>query len=100
MRFQFAISRVKNLIKATIHRCKVCVLHKQKVQEQLMGILPAERTTLSRPFGHTGVDFAGPFDISNFRGRSCRVSKGYVELFINFAMKAIQQFPIYPPTHS
>ena len=39
-----------------IYRCKVCVLHKQKVEEQLMGILPAERTTLCRPFSHTGVD--------------------------------------------
>ena len=89
IRLQFTIPRVKNLIKATIHRWKVGVLHKQKVQEQLMGILPAERTTLSRPFSHTGVDFAGSFDITNFRGRGCRVSKGYVGLFICFATKAI-----------
>ena len=89
IRLQFAIPKVKNLIKATIHRCKICVIHKQKVQSQLMGALPAERTTCSRPFSTTGVDFAGPFDIKSFSGRGCRMSKGYVCLFVCFSTRAI-----------
>ena len=43
IRLQFAIPKVKNLIKATIHRCKICVIYKQKVQTQLMGTLPVKR---------------------------------------------------------
>ena len=54
-----------------------------------MDILPAKRTTLSRPFSQTGVDFAETFHITNFLGRGCRVSRGYVGLFICFATKAI-----------
>ena len=47
IRLQFAIPRVKNLNKPTIHRCKICVIHRQKVKNQLMGILPVESITIS-----------------------------------------------------
>ncbi|XP_065362176.1 uncharacterized protein LOC135955746 [Calliphora vicina] len=54
-----------------------------------MAALPPERTTLSRPFTNTGVDFAGPFDIKTYAGRGCKVTKGYVLVFVCFATKAI-----------
>ncbi|XP_073820658.1 uncharacterized protein [Musca autumnalis] len=54
-----------------------------------MAALPPERTTLSRPFANTGVDYAGPFDLKTFTGRGCRVIKGYICLFVCFATKAI-----------
>ncbi|XP_037810628.1 uncharacterized protein LOC119602902 [Lucilia sericata] len=54
-----------------------------------MAPLPKERTTLCRPFTNTGVDFAGPFEIKSFTGRYCKITKGYVCLFICFATKAI-----------
>ncbi|XP_065368859.1 uncharacterized protein LOC135961295 [Calliphora vicina] len=62
------IIKVKNLIKTVIHNCKVCVLYRKKLQTQVMAALPEERTTLSRPFTNTGVDFAGPFEIKSFTG--------------------------------
>ncbi|XP_036321200.1 uncharacterized protein LOC118735507 [Rhagoletis pomonella] len=54
-----------------------------------MGNLPKERTTFSRAFTNTGVDFTGPFEIKSYRGRGCRISKGYVCLFVCFTTKAI-----------
>ncbi|XP_023292053.2 uncharacterized protein LOC111675513 [Lucilia cuprina] len=54
-----------------------------------MADLPIERTTFSRPFTNTGVDFAGPFEIKSFTGRYSRISKGYVCLFVCFSTKAI-----------
>lgn len=54
-----------------------------------MSALPPERSEFSRPFTHTGVDFAGPFDIKYYAGRSCRITKGYACLFVCFSTKAI-----------
>ncbi|XP_044317455.1 uncharacterized protein LOC123038061 [Drosophila rhopaloa] len=58
--------KLRNLVKDTIHSCRVCTIHRQKLQTQLMGDLPCARSTFSRAFTHTGVDFAGPFDIKNY----------------------------------
>ncbi|XP_075161533.1 uncharacterized protein LOC142234325 [Haematobia irritans] len=53
------------------------------------GPLPPERTTLSRHFSYSGVDFTGPFDIKTYIGRGCRITKGYVLVFVCFATKEI-----------
>lgn len=89
VRTKYWIPKVKNLIKTTINHCKPCVLYKQKCQRQLMSALPPERTEITRPFAHTGLDFSGPFDIKTYTGRSCRITKGYVCIFVCFATKAI-----------
>ncbi|XP_075163335.1 uncharacterized protein LOC142235969 [Haematobia irritans] len=89
VRMQYWIPKVQNLIKSIIHKCKPCILYKRKCQKQLMAALPPERCELSRPFAHTGLDFAGPFEIKSYAGRCCRISKGYVCLFVCFATKAI-----------
>ncbi|XP_059223375.1 uncharacterized protein LOC131997094 [Stomoxys calcitrans] len=89
IRTQFWIIKVKNLIKTTLNRCKPCVLYKHKCQQQIMSALPPERVDISRPFTHTGLDFAGPFEIKSYSGRFCRISKGYACIFICFATKAI-----------
>ncbi|XP_037827511.1 uncharacterized protein LOC119615570 [Lucilia sericata] len=83
------ILKAKNLIKTVIHNCKICVLHRKKLQGQIMAPLPEERTTISRPFVNTGVDFAGPFEIKSFTGRYCKITKGYLCLFVCFSTKAV-----------
>ncbi|XP_075163097.1 uncharacterized protein LOC142235722 [Haematobia irritans] len=89
LRMQFWIPKVKNLIKTTIHNCKTCVIYKRRCQTQIMSALPPERVDITRPFAHTGLDFAGPFDIKSYSGRACRISKGYVCVFVCFSTKAI-----------
>ncbi|XP_064540794.1 uncharacterized protein LOC135430171 [Drosophila montana] len=89
IRSQYWIPKLKVLVKSTIHSCKICVIRKKKLQTQLMGDLPVERVTFSRPFTHTGVDFAGPFDVKNYTGRACLITKGYVCVFVCFSTKAI-----------
>ncbi|GBP08766.1 hypothetical protein EVAR_100643_1 [Eumeta japonica] len=89
IRTQYWIPKVKNLIKSTIHSCKPCIIYKKRCQKQIMSALPPERSCFSRPFTHTGLDFAGPFDIKTYSGRNYRITKGYVCLFICFSTKAI-----------
>lgn len=70
IRTKYWIPKLENLIKTTINKCKPCVLYKHKCQKQIMSALPPERTDISRPFTHTGLDFTGPFDIKHFTGRN------------------------------
>ncbi|XP_070134413.1 uncharacterized protein [Drosophila bipectinata] len=54
IRAKFWIQRVRNLDKSVVYSCKVCVIHKKKLQTQLMGDLSKERTSFSRPFTYNG----------------------------------------------
>ena len=57
-----------------------------------MSALPPERTTLISPFIHTGIDFAGPFDIKSYTstGHGCRITRGYVLVVVCFATRSLQ----------
>ncbi|XP_046608758.1 uncharacterized protein LOC124299539 [Neodiprion virginianus] len=54
-----------------------------------MGQLPQSRVTQSRPFLHSGVDYAGPFSIRASRGRGAKSCKGYIVIFICFTTSAV-----------
>ncbi|XP_046491852.1 uncharacterized protein [Neodiprion pinetum] len=54
-----------------------------------MGQLPQSRVTQSRPFLHSGVDYAGPFSIRASRGREAKSCKGYIIIFICFTTSAV-----------
>jgi len=58
-----------------------------------MGDLPTDRVSFSRPFTYTGIDYAGPFEIKNYTGRACLITKGYVCVFVCFSTKAIHLEP-------
>lgn len=54
-----------------------------------MSALPSVRVNEAKPFAHSGVDYAGPFNlrISKHRGRG--TYKGYVAVFVCMTTKAI-----------
>lgn len=54
-----------------------------------MGSLPAARTTPSRPFSSTGIDYAGSIDIRAAKGRGRVAHKGYIAVFVCMATRAI-----------
>lgn len=76
-------------VKKVVRKCVKCFRLKAEAAKQLMGSLPQERITASRPFQHVGVDFCGPFDMKVARVRKPIVKKGYIALFVCFAIKAI-----------
>ncbi|XP_055850540.1 uncharacterized protein LOC129915103 [Episyrphus balteatus] len=83
------ITNVKRTIKSVIYHCVRCHRYNAKVQEQLMGSLPAERVIASRPFTNTGVDYAGPIEIKMWKGKCNKFSKGYIAVFVCMSTKAI-----------
>nr|CAA09069.1 polyprotein [Drosophila melanogaster] len=92
IRSKYWIPRIKNLMKAVVNSCKVCVIHKRRLQSQLMGVLPKERASFSRPF--TVSAWITPVrDIKNYTGRACVITKGYVLVFVCFSTKAIHLEP-------
>ena len=94
IRSSFWISKLQNLISSVVNRCVPCTKYRNRQTTQFMAALPPERTQISRPFNTVGVDFAGPFDIKSYIGRTCRITKGYVCAFVCFSTKAIHLEPI------
>ncbi|CAH2084582.1 unnamed protein product [Euphydryas editha] len=76
-------------IKKVTHKCITCFKLKAVAAKQLMGSLPIQRITNSRPFEVTGVDFCGPFSTKIARIRNPIISKSYIAIFVCFSTKAI-----------
>jgi len=47
-----------------------------------MGSLPTPRVNVHCPIIHCGVDFAGPFNLRPFKGRSTKLFKCYFAVFV------------------
>ncbi|XP_067205335.1 uncharacterized protein [Linepithema humile] len=54
-----------------------------------MGQLPPERLTPARPFLHSGVDYAGPLHLKNWKGRNSRTYKAWIALFVCLSTSAV-----------
>ncbi|XP_074033764.1 uncharacterized protein [Leptinotarsa decemlineata] len=54
-----------------------------------MANLPPSRMTPSRPFSISGVDYAGPFQLRDRKGRNFKTFKAYIALFVCFSTKAL-----------
>ncbi|XP_059220686.1 uncharacterized protein LOC131995745 [Stomoxys calcitrans] len=77
------------LAKRVINRCLKCFRFAAKTSQQIMGNLPQARLMITRPFKHSGVDYAGPITIKTSNLRSTVTSKGYICLFVCMVTKAI-----------
>jgi hypothetical protein len=66
-----------------------CFRDKVHKPEQQMADLPSGRTTPSRPFTISGVDFGGPLQMKAANVRSSKRWKAYIALFVCFATKAV-----------
>lgn len=90
LRERYWILNCRNTIRHRIHKCMVCYRYRAKGSHQLMGNLPEARVNESRCFTHTGVDYCGPFEVLEKRGRGKRqITKGYISVFVCLSTKAI-----------
>lgn len=76
-------------VRTYILQCIRCARYRGLRAQQLMGQLPASRIVPSRPFLHTGVDYAGPITIKTWRGRAAKTYKGYLAIFVCFSSSAV-----------
>ena len=61
-------------IRSFILRC-VCARQRGETAKQMMGKLPSLRTKPSRPFLHSGVDYAGHYVLKTWRHRAAKTYK-------------------------
>ncbi|XP_018309050.1 uncharacterized protein, partial [Mycetomoellerius zeteki] len=80
--------RARGTVRRLLRGCIKCFRSKPRFSEQLMGDLPMQRVTLSRPFSSTGVDYCGPIYIREGSRRSSKRVKAFVAVFVCMATKA------------
>ena len=76
-------------VRSAILRCVTCTRQRGATLQQRMGQLPALRAKPARPFLHTGVDYAGPFNLKLRRDRSSTTYKGFLVVFGCFTTSAV-----------
>ena len=112
IRAKYWLVKANPKIRKYIHDCTRCHRYVTSASVPLMGDLPQERVTECKPWDHTGVDFAGPFNVRVYsdpprsilpkkarstRGtaqgakpiRVCSSGKAYMAIFVCFASKAV-----------
>lgn len=89
LRQRYWVPNSRTLIRMVIHNCTVCVRQAALCRQQLMAALPAVRVTPAKVFSHTGIDYAGPFNLRLSKCRGRGTYKGYVAVFVCMATKAI-----------
>ncbi|XP_011687068.1 PREDICTED: uncharacterized protein LOC105449509 [Wasmannia auropunctata] len=94
IRQRFWIPRGRQLVRRHIHRCIRCARWRAESPQPLMGSLPRPRVSPSRPFLHTGVDFAGPILLRTTKGRGYKAYKAFVSVFICFSTRAVHLEPV------
>lgn len=89
LRSRFWPLNARNRLRKLIHSCTKCFRFHGHTMSQVMADLPKYRVTPARPFLLSGVDFAGPLEVKEWRTRNPIIHKGYVCIFICLSTKAI-----------
>ncbi|XP_033228812.1 uncharacterized protein LOC117180423 [Belonocnema kinseyi] len=79
----------RSVVKTFNHRCLLCLRQRAATSQQLMGNLPAIRSSPRKPFLHTDVDYAGPIRLRTTKGRGYKSYKGYIAVFLCCSTRAV-----------
>lgn len=79
----------RNLARRIVRNCNICRRFQGKTMQNIMGNLPTDRLVPDFPFLTVGTDFAGPFMITDRKGRGCKITKSYLCVFICFRYKCV-----------
>lgn len=73
----------KSQVQKIVRKCLRCTRINPLPVDYIMGNLPKVRTTMTRPFTNTGVDYCGPFFIKERKFRNKIKIKIYIAIFIS-----------------
>ncbi|XP_057335428.1 uncharacterized protein LOC130674175 [Microplitis mediator] len=76
-------------VRSIVLKCIKCARHRADRAQKLMGQLPVSRVTLSSAFTHTGVDYAGPITLKNWRRRRAKTYKGWICVCVCLSTSAV-----------
>ena len=86
---KFHIIGARKLSRKICSTCTTCRRRQPRTSHQIMGDLPAPRVSPNPAFTHTGVDFAGPFNIKQGYVRKPKILEAYVCVFVCLTYKAV-----------
>lgn len=89
LRHKYWIIGSKGLTKNIIRKCPICFRLRMQTSEQLMATLPKIRTIPRRVFDRVGVDYAGPVLLRAALGRSAKLTKAWIAVFVCLVTRAI-----------
>lgn len=89
IRERYWIVNARKMVTSVIHKCITCFRFRKKLLTQKMGNLPVYRLKETLPFTHSGVDYAGYFEIKSSTRKNAPFIKGYIALFICLTTRAI-----------
>lgn len=89
LRRNFWIIDGPNHVRQLVKKCNICFRFNSTLGHQMMGALPAARTTPSRPFAHTAMDYSGAIMLRSSKGRGHHATKGYIAVFVCLSTKAV-----------
>ena len=80
----------KRVVEKYSKRCVKCRRQRALKLQQMMGAFPGDRVNVARrAFLKTGVDYTGPVQLKVGKGRSNRIEKAWIALFVCMATKAV-----------
>ncbi|XP_050305599.1 uncharacterized protein LOC126742837 [Anthonomus grandis grandis] len=79
----------RNLAKAVVRKCLTYFRFKPQQTKPIMGDLPRNRLIPGKVFDVVGVDYMGPLNFKDKRGRGARLLKCYVSVSVCFITKVI-----------
>ena len=79
----------RNITRQIIYNCVRCFRAKPQGVDYVIGDLPQEHVSCSRPFLDVGVDYCGPFYIKEKRFRNRNKLKLYVAIFVCLSTKVV-----------
>jgi len=88
LRLQVWIVNSRRLVSKVVCNCIHCHYCKPHLLDKIMGSLPADRLSLTKPFAVSGVDLCDPF-LTSYRIRGKASYKTYMAVFVCFATKAV-----------